>query len=498
MTTQDKRIRELKDRHTGVQGRMLFEEVLLAPKAIDTYFPAKVEHLKGLLAILGGGEESRAKGFADRIAEASKTNDSMLGAIYRDVDDPSLDALTFETQAHTEERRYFESLAALKLGEMRDELFGKIAALKTFTDGLQRKWDETVVNNQSLLRVEKEATDLVGRAVDAGVERAKLVTVGLQGLPSKIEDRFKEAKKAGEAAIAEIWVKLGGNREWGEVGGKEAMYLAVDKAQSTLKGMVAAQIPVVLDGVTKGQMEQVKECVDVQLQMMRYKAAAELDKYKQALRQQTQGVAVLFSVTRKDTEDFARSNDFEAGKKIYQQMREALDRWIAGLPTDGLKSDAGEFAQACLDAVSVHLKRMEETFNDFVSRNRARFYGPVGPDIAEQLAQKESWRSHEDTLCGKGLETHLRNFRDASRRFLDYDINYVFERNSSIPDSMPAELRQAYATYLSGMRDLIIAEVKTLIGDADRKAEEAANALSERTLREGLSRQELASRIQAG
>jgi hypothetical protein len=498
MTTQDKRIRELTDRHTVVQGKMLFEEMLLAPKVIGTYFPAKIEHLKALLAILGGSEEGRAKAFADRIAEASKTNDSMLGAIYRDVDDPSLDALMFETQAHTEERRYFESLAALKLGEMRDELFGKITALKTFTDGLQRKWDETVVNNQSLLRVEKEATEEITRAVDVGVERAKLVTVGLQGLPAKIEDRFKEAKKAGEKAVTEVWNKYTGAEGLGEAVGKEAAYLAVDKAQSVLKGMVASQIPVVLDGVTKGQLEQVKECVDVQLQMMRVKAAAELGKYRQAMSQQTQGVAVLFSVTRKDTEEFARNNDFEAGKKIYQQMREALDRWIAGLPSDGLKGDAGEFAQACLDAVSVHLKRMEETFNDFVYRNRARFYGPVGPEIAEQLAQKESWRSHEDTLCGKGLETHLRYFRDASRRFLDYDINYVFERNSSIPDAMPAELKQAYATYLSGMRDLIIAEVKTLIGEVDRKAEETARELSDQKLREGLNRQELATRVSAG
>lgn len=498
MTTQDRRIRELQDRHTVVQGKMLFEEMLLAPKAIGVYFPAKVEHLKGLLAILGGSEESRAKGFADRIAEAGRTLDSTLGAIYRDVDDPSLDALTFETQAHTEERRYFESLAALKLGEMRDELFGKIAALKTFTDGLQRKWDETVVNNQSLLRVEQEATEEISRAVDTGVERAKALTVGLQGLPGKIEDRFKEAKKAGEAGIAQIWVQLGGNAEWGEVGGKEVMYLAVDKAKSLLTGMVASQVPVVLDGVTKGQMEQVKEFAEMQLAQMKAKAAEQLDKYRQAIRQQTQGVAVLFSVTRKDTEEFARSNDFEAGKKIYLQMREALDRWIAGLPSDGLKSDAGEFAQACLDAVSVHLKRMEETFNDFVSRNRARFYGPVGPEIVEQLAQTESWRRHEDTLFGKGLETHLRTFRDASRQFLDYDINYVFERNSSIPDAMPAELKQVYQTYLAGMREMIVAEVKARVAEVDRKTDEAAAAMSERTLRDGLSRQELTSRLNAG
>lgn len=498
MTTQDRRIRELQDRHTTIQGKLLAEEVPRAPQAIAAYFPAKVEHLKGLLGILGGSEETRANGFADRIAEATRTLDGSLGAIYRDVRDPSLTALVFETQAHTEERRYFESLAALKLGEMRDELLGKVAALKTFTDGLQRKWDETLVNNQSLVRVEQEATAEIGRAVDAGVEQAKRLTVALQGLPAKFEDRFKDVKKAGEQAIADLWKLHTGDDRYHEAVGKEALYLVVEKAKSTLTALVAAQVPVMLDGVTKSQLEGAKLFAEQELAMLRARSAEQLEKYRQGIRQQTQGVAVLFSVTRKDTEEFARQNDFEAGKKIYQQMREALDRWIAGLPSDGLKGDAGEFVQACLDAVSIHLKRMEETYNDFVSRNRARFYGPVGPEITEQLAQKESWRSHEDTLCGKGLETHLRYFRDASRQFLDYDIQYVFERNARAPDAMPAELKQAYSVYLSAMRDMIVAEVKAKVGEVDRRAEEAANALSEQKLREGLSRSELAARIAAG
>jgi hypothetical protein len=497
MTTQDRRIRELQDRHTLIQGKMLFEEMLLAPKVISAYFPAKVEHLKGLLAILGGSEENRAKAFADRIAAASKTLDGTLGDIYRDVDDPSLTALVFETQAHTEERRYFESLAALKLGEMRDELFGKIATLKAFTESLQRKWDETLVNNQSLLRVEKEATEEIMRIVDSGVARAKALTVGLQGMPARVEDGFKAFKKAGEQVVADIWKKHTGNDTYQEPVSKEALYLAVEKAKSALAAWVAAKTAV-LDPVTRQLLEQAKIFADAELWGMRTRAGEQLEKYRQGIRQQTQGVAVLFSVTREDTEEFAHKNDFAAGKQIYQQMSEALDHWIDGLPSDGLEGDAGEFAQACLDAVSVHLKRMEETFNDFVNRNRDRFYGPVGPDVTEALAQKDSWRSYEDTLFGKGLETHLRYFRDASRRFRDYDLQYVFERNSSVPDAMPAELEQVYSRYLSDMRDLIIAEVKACVAEVDRKSEEAATELSEQKLREALSREELAKRIGAG
>ncbi|MGH8446549.1 MAG: hypothetical protein ACREVL_14850, partial [Solimonas sp.] len=259
MTTQDRRIRELQDRHTPLQGKMLAEEVPLAAKAIAAYFPAKIDHLKGLLAIIGGSEEKRAQAFTDRIAEATRTLDSTLGATYRDVREPSLTALVFETQAHTEERRYFESLAKLDLGAMRDELFGKIAALKTFTEGLQRKWDETKVNNDSLLHAEKEATDEITRIVDEGVTSAKAITVGIQGLPGKIGDRYEQIRKTGEQAIANLWKKLPGDDKHSEVVGKTAVQLAVEGIKNVLAGMVAGQAGVELDALTDQELEKVQK-----------------------------------------------------------------------------------------------------------------------------------------------------------------------------------------------------------------------------------------------
>ena len=73
--------------------------------------------------------------------------------------------------------------------------------------------------------------------------------------------------------------------------------------------------------------------------------------------------------------------------------------------------------------------------------------------------------------------TGLRHCRDAGRCFLDYNINCVFGRNNSVPNAMPAELKQAYAVDLNGMRELILAEVKTRVAEVDRKSDEAATAL---------------------
>ncbi len=143
------------------------------------------------------------------------------------------------------------------------------------------------------------------------------------------------------------------------------------------------------------------------------------------------GLLIIFNKTREDTKLFVEQNNFAAMKTLYGEADSAL-KSFAGVGTSGQRSDSSDFVASVTGYLSKHVSEGETIFNTFVSKHNLKFFGPLGPDIKEALAETQVWVAEADKLVGNDLESLLSGWRDETK-------NSFFGVNLSVDGITDAE-----------------------------------------------------------
>jgi hypothetical protein len=151
--------------------------------------------------------------------------------------------------------------------------------------------------------------------------------------------------------------------------------------------------------------------------------------YRELVQAEAGGVYVLFSQTYTDTQRFVEEHGYDVAKGLYKHAVESLNAWVAKQPSGPVRDDAESFAKDCLERISMNLSRTETTFNEFVSRHKDKFFGPVGPSIKEALSERQSWDLYLSNLRSKDVESKLRQFRAEATTFFTVDIDGPVSKN---------------------------------------------------------------------
>lgn len=477
MATYERRRRELKDAFTKIQSTLPIEEVLNLADAMDRYFAARDEVLTSLFAIVGDtGDNKRESDWKDKLARGCDALKNTLDNALRSVELPTLARLAFEQMAVADENRFWSSLEKLNLGTRRDDLMLLGQNLEWYVTILEKKWETMKVENGALEDYEKRATSQIAAMVDEAI-----------GQTAPLTARLKEAVTAtGEAILnipREIKDSLTANAEARLELKDDTAKMVADACDAIMSSFMKIKL-----GEYSRVLDAGKAAVENYAVFLKGDYSARVLEYRDKIRRQTDGILVVFSQTRRDTDEFIKKNGFDVAKAQYQEAKDALNRWITDLPTDGLKSDGKEFADALADGLSRHLTGMETMFNRFVSQNQGRFFGPVGPDIEQALLETRFWDDTLATLVGKGLEAKLREWRSDAHQFLEINLEDTFRQLDSELRDMPQEVQDAIRALAAGFRDEVMRQARERVEEINKTDDETRRLAGADQMRQDLDR----------
>ncbi len=183
---------------------------------------------------------------------------------------------------------------------------------------------------------------------------------------------------------------------------------------------IATKIPTPAAGTVfkKGASYLVEKMQYVQNRIRQYQALVSYEE---------NGIYVVYGNTYGTTKEFIEKNSFSAAKAVYEKARDEL-RLIYENGTPSQRDDAKEFAELALKVLSDRLAETETAFNQFVTKNRGRFFGPLGPEIEEALVETRVWEREADDMKRLDLEGKLREWRsELNKSFISIDWSKISE-----------------------------------------------------------------------
>jgi hypothetical protein len=272
--------------------------------------------------------------------------------------DPGIKAFS---QIQQEEQRWIASLKALRTAEARDQIVGLQAGLKAQIDKLRDEWGNELGKDASLDEQELKIT-------------AELYEI----LSSTIND------------VASSWEKT-------------------KAAAKSGAGTAAAMVPVV-GPIVKAMTNKIltaKESVEQRKERL-----------KKLVDSEKGGILVLFRETRAATDKFVKENGFDKIKATYQTALNEL-KDFEGFGTSGQQADTKSWSEDIKSSLGKHVSNSESVFNEFVKQNMGKFFGPVSPEITEQLIETKVWEGERSKLEKLDLDGWLKRWRDDDSSFVE-------------------------------------------------------------------------------
>ena len=149
---------------------------------------------------------------------------------------------------------------------------------------------------------------------------------------------------------------------------------------------------------------------------------------------------LVFSETRKEVEEFVKTTNFEQAEAAFEQAEKELDDLVAAMKTSGQKDDLGRFRDQVLDALEDVLDEAERRHDEFVSKHRTKFFGPLSSQVVDELIESSRWdglareidsRTLHDRLAelhGKNLfSVNLGQLRPEVREYIEREVKRDFD-----------------------------------------------------------------------
>jgi hypothetical protein len=152
--------------------------------------------------------------------------------------------------------------------------------------------------------------------------------------------------------------------------------------------------------------------------------------YQSLVDYEKNGVLILFTETYLGTQKYIKENGYDTAKSYYA-LADTENKNLQENGTSAQRNDAKDFFDKTLRQLSdTNLRDMEDAFKAFIAKHENKFFGPIGPDIKEQLLETRSWERYKSELEGLDLESKLRRWRDDNEeRFLKLNLTDTTEVN---------------------------------------------------------------------
>jgi len=385
-------------------------------KALETYFGGREDCFEGLIEVIAKTDESaQAATFRDRAGVCAVGANQVLSRALDGINDPTIGALGFSTVFSTHEASFYQSLAAVSIGDARDQIITIATRLEDMTEVLDGKWQTLLGEDKSLDERAKKEIEEIRKDYDTVLREAA------EAHPDMAEFLVAQVKKIVESELLDI--KTGN-----------------DKIDAVIDGFKALAVVLIT------RWEQTNTRMGARANSYRALFASEIR------------VLVMFEDVRDDVKDFLAENDWPKAETAYANAKSSLDSFASSGKTSGQSSDAAELRNDLMEKLAVHLKSGADIYSKFVSKNRGRFEGALGPDIKEQLIEHREWEQYANYIEGYGLDSKLRAWHQDGTNYFGVDL-----------DDLKPETRDRLKTGLRQIIEQLLKELKV--------AEEAAKTI---------------------
>jgi len=425
--------------------------------ALVEYLTARKSALDDLGRILDdmnpGDKEST---WRDRVRRARDDTGRFFDNSLSGTSAPSTVALGFRALMTNVELAFWGGLEEIGIAKKRDEIAATRAKIEKMAGELDEKWKTIDGMDDALWSEQKNVMGDVKRLMQEAAEEA---SKGRRTAQEKIAKSLVMATDWAKSLPAPTPVKVGA-----EIIRKLLQQFGPEWLRMTLYALGELK-----DAIKPWEKLQIDQ-----------RAAL----YQGQLGRQA-SVHVLFTQSWQDTQEFVKTNGFEAAKALYGLARESLDRWASNMQAGGTRDDAEAFGKYCLEQLSGNLARTEASFNDFVNRHKGKFFGAMSDEVKEELGEFKAWETEFEGIRGIDLETKLRQFRD--------DANVFFLVDLEGPLSWPEQVLRGREDLSSADKDELVGMYRAYADEVRRQIKAECNRIADGIQRaqRGMSRAEL-------
>jgi len=367
-------------------------------RALDDYLRARTQCLEDLVRIVEETSQSRTeqeRAWDDRLG-GCKQDASRLGDAIKSISGtPSVGAFNFVNLTQVEEEKFFSGLERVQVGERRDHLIENQKNVTDMSQRLDEKWRSLFEQDNSIDEHEKQIVDEIGEIIDRAYDAADRERRTIkEKLVAGVDQAVKVVKKYNKPLVYLLGALTGADLE------------QLKQAIEVIKGSEPA-----VDAFSKIYLKTNEEYI------------ARSNEYARLLQSERGGIYILFGSIRQDTEEFVKKNGFDQAKLEYRAAVDAMASWTSGTATSAQRSDADAFGRDVLGKLSNHLAETEKRFNEFVSRHKGKFFGPIAPDIKESIAETRVWEDWDRMIRGKSLDARLRQWRSEANTFFTVSLS---------------------------------------------------------------------------
>lgn len=420
MPNYEARVNELADRYKIMRPSMSPEDDQKVLLALKNHATAREDQLNLLTEALADKDDNPKMDVINaKIDVAATAVLQPLNALLEGIRDPSPNLRAFRDIATSEEARFFEQLKRTCVASNRDDQMMRTHKLENYVVDLRVKWNKMTDTEKELLERERYfAAQLKGTvrgAFDEAVEGYAKASRDLIDAVSVIERKKKELNDYVKERAKKIAEQYAGDPKLGE---KLAEELGVG---SKLAGYVYDGLSMVYNPLGSA----VKTMGNV-AKALRPIAQAMVDQQAGEMRQLlggAQNVIVTFSTTRREATEYVRNNGYEQAKNQYDIGRRALEDWMNGLPTDGLKTEARRMFDAHVNVLQNFLELMRQAHGKFVGDFSGIFFDSISEKTLNMLTDKPYYDDWYDGIKSMDMDQKLQGMYDGIT-----DLNGDLER----------------------------------------------------------------------
>lgn len=362
--------------------------------ALKSYIDFRNKALDEILKILAGFSNSlNEKNQTDRWKNEVSKKGQEAFKMLADLDDNEESELNvFMLATATQESNFFHQIASMGYGALHGFLCECAATLYEERKKLDGKWSSTTNSAKSLNEKSERAGKQMLEAFDKALEeigRANRRAAETVATVAKAYKKYQDAKTGGEPGMPDVFEDAG------------------DRASSL-----------------------VSTANDV------------ANLYRDTYRSK-ETTLVLYGNNRTLVRKFLEETNLEKAIKRGDEVQKEAASLVGDMLTKGQRDDGQVFINEANKAIKGPLDNYEKGFNEFVTKYKGIFVGPIGNKTLDQLLKGQFWEATEDGFKRLNFESELKKYYDQADGMWNIPLDGLDDTlKAAFKDQFKKELRK--------------------------------------------------------
>ncbi len=442
--------------------------------------------LVDILAKASPGNMGVQSKWQSRIASLRSDYKDLFAWAANDVMLPAAHQLFWATALDAEEK-FFDSLAKSPTAQRMDDLLQHQDNLSKLFGALQDTWTFLLSQNESIQTEEMQAVQ----------ELDKMVQEILSEMDDYWSKTLDQSQRVIDAIKREIdYLKTALKDLLGRAAAAGVALVDVVKAWLISQNIKPDGTPDEIDEPTRAVLEYMKLMAEATTETAR-KYREMIRSYQDLVIRQKGSVLTMFNATRKQVDDFLRSNGIGQAQTLLDQARTGLDYWISGLTTSRQKDDASSFRNDVIPNLEIVFKRTKDLDDQFKAKFQGALLSPLSNETVETLAQRQIFKDQFDRIKDRDLARKLQDIQEELPEQVIKIDDSMRDLVGAVPevDGLADDVRELARSMTGDFRDYLRDRITTQIEALLPIIDDLKKTMTPSNLDTDLNREELESML---